>query len=82
MPEHFSDPHGSLLTIGDAGVGYSLSMEPEEVRIMRYQNSPSGSGKRELRRIVSAKQRRFGRRCHVDTAPPQTNRDAGRDVFV
>ena len=56
IAKHLSDPHGPLLTIRDAGVGNPVSMEPEEVRVMRHQDASRRSSKGELRCIISAEQ--------------------------
>lgn len=63
-------------------MGQSFGVEPEEVRVVCYQNAPGGGGERELRRIVNADQTRLDRSRNVDAAATQAGGYAGRNVLV
>lgn len=60
----------------------SLGMQPKEVGVLRYEDTPRGRGKRELGRVVGSNQPRFHRSRDVDAATAKAGCNTGGDVLV
>jgi len=75
--EQFPEGHGLLLTEGDAGMRYSLRMQPEKVIVVRHDNTSRGSGEFKMCQIGGADQAGVRGGSHVDVAPPKTGSHVG-----
>jgi hypothetical protein len=71
-----------LLTVGYAGVGYSLRMQPEKIIVLRHHDTSGEGGELEVRHVSRAEQARLRGGNHVDVPPPKTSRDVGGNVLV
>ena len=71
--EHFPYRHGLLPTVGDAGVGRALHVEPDKINVLRHYDTSGGGGELEVRHIGRADQARFRRGNHLNVPPPKTS---------